>query len=257
MKSGFLAFTKKEWRELWRGGKLFILLAIFVLFGIMNPAIAKLTPWLMEQMADELAGSGLTVSAMSVDASTSWAQFFKNAPMAVLLFLVLFAGCLTNECRRRTLIPLLTRGLSRHSVIAAKAVVMAAVWTVGYWLCFAITLGYNMYFWGDGEMARTALAATFFYLFGLWMIAMLLAFSVPAKSGTSVLAWLVLLVAVCYIAGMLPGVEQWLPTGLLSAGALAAGQGKADEFVRAAVAAGITGIAGYGAAVAGFLRKRI
>lgn len=257
MKSGFLAFMKKEWKELWRGGKLFVLLAVFVLFGIMNPAIAKLTPWLMEQMADELAGSGLSVSAVRVDVSASWAQFFKNAPMAVLLFIILFGGSLTNECRRGELIPLLTRGLPRHSVIAAKAVVMAVVWTVGYWLCFGITLGYNMYFWGSEGMAHAALAAIFPYLFGLWMVAMLLAFSVPAKSGTSVLAGLAALIAVCYIAGMLPGAARWLPTGLLSSGAIAARQGGADEFVRAAVVAGITAAAGYASAVIGFERKQI
>ena len=84
MKSGFWVFFKKECTELWRGGKLMILLAVFVLFGIMNPAIAKLTPWLMEHMADELAGSGLSVSAVTVDASTSFTQFFKNIPITVL-----------------------------------------------------------------------------------------------------------------------------------------------------------------------------
>lgn len=253
MKSGFWAFLKKEWVELFRGGKLFILLAMFVLFGIMNPAIAKLTPWLMEQMAEQLEGSGLSVSAVSVDASASWAQFFKNAPMAVLMFIVLFGGSLTNECRRGTLIPFLTRGLSRGSVIAAKAAVMALVWTAGYWLCFGITLGYNVYFWGSGETARLALAAAFPYLFGLWMIAMLLVISVSAKSAAGVLA---ALIAVCYIAGMLPGVARWMPTALLASGSLAAGGG-AEEFARAAAVAGISGVIGYGAAVFGFGRKVI
>ena len=48
------AFLKKEWMEAVRTGRLGILLLVFVLFGIMNPAMAKLTPWMMELMADSL-----------------------------------------------------------------------------------------------------------------------------------------------------------------------------------------------------------
>lgn len=257
MKSGFLAFLKKECMELWRSGKLLVLLVVFVLFGIMNPAIAKLTPWLMEQMADELAGSGLSVSAVTVDASASWAQFFKNIPMALVLFLVMFGGSLTNECRRGTLIPLLARGLSRHAVVAAKAVAIVVVWTAGYWLCFGITLGYNLYFWGRGEMVRYVLAALLPYLFGLWLVMMLLAVSVVAKSGTSVVAGLAALVALCYLFGMLPGVARWLPTGLMAAQSFAAGAGEFSEFAPAAAVAGMSGAAGYAGAVLGFGQKLI
>ena len=49
MKS-FVAFIKKELTEQIRSGKLVLLCILFVLFGIMNPAVAKLTPWLMEMM---------------------------------------------------------------------------------------------------------------------------------------------------------------------------------------------------------------
>ena len=255
MKTGFWAFFKKEWLELVRGGRLLILLAVFVLFGIMNPAFAKLTPWLMEQMADQLAESGLAVSAVTVDAQTSWAQFFKNIPMAALLFIVLFGGCLTNECERGTLIPLLTRGPSRRSVIGAKGALLCLVWTAGYWLCFGITFAYNAFLWENRGAARIFTAAVFPYLFGLWLIAMLFLLSVPAKTGTAVLAGLAALLVCCYAAGMLPGAAAWLPTKLLSAQALSAGQEKASEFARAAAVAAVSGTAGYLGALSGFERR--
>lgn len=257
MKTGFFAFFKKEWLELARGGKLFVLLAVFVLFGIMNPAVAKLTPWLMGQLADELAESGLAVSNVAVDAQTSWTQFFKNLPMALLLFIVLFGGTLAGECERGTLIPLLTRGLSRRSVIGAKAAVMALVWTAGWGLCFGITLGYNAYFWGNENTARILLAAFFPYLFGLWLIAVLLLFSVPAKTGTAVLAGLAALLVCCYAAGSFSKAAEWLPTRLLAAQAVAAGQQEASEFARASVTAAVSGAAAYLGAVFGFGRRRI
>ena len=38
------AFINKECMELIRTGKFFILMLLFILFGVMNPAIAKLPP---------------------------------------------------------------------------------------------------------------------------------------------------------------------------------------------------------------------
>ena len=63
-----LAFLKKEVIETFRTGKIVILILLFVLFGIMNPAIAKLTPWLMEMMSEAMAESGLIVTDIQVDA---------------------------------------------------------------------------------------------------------------------------------------------------------------------------------------------
>lgn len=84
-----LAFMKKEWLEQLRSGRLAILGILFALFGIMNPAIAKLTPWLFEVMADTLEGSGLSVTVVTVSAMDSWMQFFKNIPMALIVFILL------------------------------------------------------------------------------------------------------------------------------------------------------------------------
>ena len=39
-----IAFAKKELKENWRTGKIITLSALTVIFGIMNPLLAKLTP---------------------------------------------------------------------------------------------------------------------------------------------------------------------------------------------------------------------
>ena len=88
MKS-FVAFLKKEWMDLIRSGRFMVLVILFVVFGIMNPAIAKVTPWLMETMADSLAETGLIMTEVHIDAMTSWTQFFKNIPMALIAFVLI------------------------------------------------------------------------------------------------------------------------------------------------------------------------
>ena len=74
----FLAFTQKELLEQFRSGKLLFLGILFLLFGIMNPAVAKLTPWLLEMMTDSLVQSGMTITQFTVNALDSWVQFFSQ-----------------------------------------------------------------------------------------------------------------------------------------------------------------------------------
>ena len=148
MKS-LLAFMKKEWMEQVRSGRLLILVIIFILLGIMNPAVAKLTPWLLEMMADSLEASGMTVTAVTVSAMDSWVQFFKNAPMGLIAFILLESSIFTKEYQSGTLVLALTKGLDRHKVVISKAIILTLLWTVCYWFCFTITFGYNTYFWDN------------------------------------------------------------------------------------------------------------
>ena len=142
MKS-LLAFIHKEMLEQRRSGKLIILGILFVVLGIMSPAIAKLTPWLMEMMADSLAGSGLIFTSVSVTAMDSWVQFFKNMPIGLIAFVLIESSIFTREYQTGTLLLSLTKGLERHKVVAAKAVVLVFLWTICYWLCAGITCGYT------------------------------------------------------------------------------------------------------------------
>lgn len=147
------AFMKKEFTEQLRSGRLMILGLLFVLFGIMNPAIAKLTPWLLETLSDSLAESGMIVTDVKVSAMDSWVQFYKNQAMGLIAFVLLESSIFTKEYTSGTLVLSLTKGLERYKVVVSKTVVLAVLWTIGYWICFAITYGYNAYFW-DNSVAQ-------------------------------------------------------------------------------------------------------
>ena len=84
MKS-FIAFLKKEVFECIRSGELTFFCILFLIFGIMNPAIAKLTPWMLETLSDSLAEQGMMVTEVTVNALTSWTQFFKNIPISIVV----------------------------------------------------------------------------------------------------------------------------------------------------------------------------
>lgn len=228
-----LAFIKKEWTSQLRLGHLLFLCILFILFGIMNPAIAKLTPWLFEILADSLAESGMIVTGVTVDALTSWVQFFKNIPMALVVFLLLESNIFTKEYQSGTLVLALTKGLHRSKVVVAKTSVLLLLWSACYWLCFGITYGYNAYFWDNDIVQNLFFAVICWWLFGLWTILLVVFFSAVVKSNTGILIGTGGVVLAAYLAGLLPKADKYTPAKLINSTGLLYGANPADQYTAA------------------------
>lgn len=253
----FIAFTKKEYLELLRTGKLILLVIIFVLFGIMNPAIAKLTPWMMDLMSEQLAESGMQVTAVEVDALTSWAQFFKNMPMALIIFLILFCGILTTEYQKGTLINVVTKGMKRWKIFCAKLGVMAIVWTLGFLMSYGITYGYNAYFWDNSVAHNISAAVGCFYLCGLWLISVLALASVFCNSSGAVMLAVGAAFAASYLLGLFPAIKEYTPSYLLQSAGLLTDLNEGADYLWAAAVTVVLIVLGCILSVAAFNRKNL
>ncbi len=238
MKS-LLAFMKKEYLEAARTGKILLVILLFVLFGIMNPAIAKLTPWLMEMFADTMAESGLIVTDIQVDAMTSWTQFFKNIPIALIAFVLIFSDIFTKEYKSGTLLLVLTKGLSRYKVVLAKTALLLSLWTVGYGICFAITYGYNAYFWDNGIANPLFFSAAIWWLFGVWVICLIVLFSTLLRNNTGVSLGTGGTVLLAYLLRIIPTGKAYSPTTLMDANSLLIGADGAEAYEKAIVVAAV------------------
>ncbi|MDE7229648.1 MAG: ABC transporter permease [Oscillospiraceae bacterium] len=236
------AFVKKECLETVRTGKLVILLMLFALFGIMNPAIAKLTPRLMEMMSDTIAESGLIVTDVQVDAMTSWTQFFKNIPIALIVFVLIFSDIFTKEYKSGTLLLVLTKGLSRYKVVLAKTLLLLLLWTLGYGLCFAVTYGYNAYFWDNGVADNLFFSAAVWWLFGIWVICLAVLFSSLLRNNTGVSLCTGGTVLLAYLLSMIPKVKGYSPAMLMDTNALLNGAEVPDAYMKAIVIAAVSGV---------------
>lgn len=231
----FLAFMKKEWMEQIRSSRLVILAILFLMFGIMNPAIAKLTPWLFEVMAESLQESGMVVTTVEVDAMTSWVQFFKNVPMALIVFILMQSNIFIKEYQSGTLVLALTKGLHRYKVIVSKVVVLITMWTVFYWMHFGITYVYNDYFW-DNAVAKNLLFSTVcWWIFGLWTIALLVLFSTIASANTGVLVGTGAVVFGLYMLSLLPKLTKYLPALLMDGNSLIYGAKDMEDYTMALI----------------------
>lgn len=253
----FIAFFRKECMEQIRSGKLLILLIVFIIFGIMNPAMAKLTPWIMEMAAESLTEIGLAITDVEVNALTSWEQYYKNVPMALLVFLLMYSGIFTTEYQKGTLINILTKGMSRTRVVLAKALLLMLVWTVGYLLCFLITYGYNAYFWDNGIAQHAFFAAACIYAAGVWLISLLVLASVLVSASSTAALLVAGAFGVVYFLSMIPAIKDYLPTKLLGGGGMLSGSGVPGDYYPALAVSLVLVAVNILAAVMFFRRKNI
>jgi len=209
-------FFKKEGMELVRSGKVYITLLVFLLFGVLNPAIAKLTPFLYQSLSASFKEQGITVTNISVNAMTSWQQYYKNLPIELLVFLLLFAGILTNEYQKKTLILMVTKGLKKSVILGTKIVCLFFYFSVCYWLTYGITFAYNAYFWDNSIAHHVLLSAVFAYICGLFLISLLVLFSTIFENALNVLLATGGVVILCYVIQLFPKAGKWSPLVLLS-----------------------------------------
>lgn len=254
---GLGAFTKKEFLELFRSGRFMVLAMCFVCFGIMNPAVAKLTPWLMEMMADQLADNGMMVVAVEVNAMTSWGQFFKNMPMALLILAVVSGSSFTGEYQKGTLFNMVTKGLERWKIVLSKTVVINLTWTVGYLVSFWITYGYNGYFWDNGEASHVFFAAFCLYVLGLWLLTVIPVASALFQSTPAVLLSVGAAFGGMYVLGLFPAVREYLPTYLMESPGLLTGASEPGEYGTALGMAGLLAVGNVLGAMALFRKKSL
>lgn len=256
MKS-LIACMKKEIMEQFRSGKLMILGILFVLFGIMNPAVAKMTPWLLETLSDSLSQSGMNVTSVTVTAMHSWVQFFKNIPMALIAFVLLESNLFTKEYQIGTLVLSLTKGLERYKVVVSKTVVLTLLWTLGYWICFAITYGYNAYFWDNAAAQNLICSVICWWLFGLWVIALTVLFSTIAKSNTGVLIGTGGSVLAIYCIGLFPKVKSYVPTLLMDGNSLIYGIRDVQTYSSAIIITVVCSVVCFATSIPIFNKKTI
>lgn len=256
MKS-FHAFLKKEMLQQTRGGKIMILGILFVFFGILNPATAKLTPWLLKLVADSVEGRGFIVESQTITAMDSWAQFFKNAPTILIAFILVECSIMTGEYGRGTLVLPLTKGLQRYKVVLSKFILTAFLWTAGYWIYYGITYAYSAYFWDNSIAQNLFFAAVCCWLYGIFAVSLLILFS---TIGTSVTGALLGTAAVAFgskILGILPKVKKFLPDYLCDGTSLLVGTTNPNEYIPAAI---VTAVVIAGCILAGisvFNKKRL
>ncbi|UOO37204.1 LPXTG cell wall anchor domain-containing protein [Oscillospiraceae bacterium CM] len=209
--NGLIAFSKKELTEQLRSFKALILMAVLFLFGMMSPLTAKILPDIFTGMQVQ----GITIIIPTPTAFDAYAQFFKNVgQMGLLVLLLLYGGLLSQDVTKGTLIVLLAKGLSRSAVIAAKFITSLIVWTAGYALAAFTAWGYTIYLFGADVVPNLLPAFFSLWLFGAFLLALLLFASTAAPGNYGGLLVTGAIIIVMLILNTFPIVSKWNPATL-------------------------------------------
>lgn len=250
-------FIKKEFLQHQRSGTFLLFGILFCLFGIMNPAVAKLTPWLLEMFSESMSESGIQIASVTVSAMDSWVQFYKNIPMALIVFVLLESSSFTREYTSGTLVLSLTKGLARNTVVISKAAILVLLWTACYWLCFAITYGYNAWFWDNSVAQELAFSSVCWWVFGMMTVGLMVPFSVVFSSYVGVLLGTGGVIFASYLAGLLPKIGKYLPTRLTDGNSLIYGLETAESYLPALAVALVITVASFAASFPIFRKKQL
>lgn len=224
------AFIKKEFMEVCRNSKLMICGILFFILGIMNPAIAKLTPWMMEMLSETLESSGMEIKEVEVTALMSWQQFYKNIPIGIVLFVLMFCGIVALEYQKGTLINMVTKGMSRWKILVSKGFVLLVLWSVFYFLNYGITYFYNDYYWNNAIADHLFFSAFCMYLLGIWLISLIILMSSFINNGSGVALGTGAVFILCNFLGMIPEMADFLPTKLMGGSELIYGNGVPGDY---------------------------
>jgi ABC-2 type transport system permease protein len=216
MKDGFDSFVRKETVEIFRTWRIWVLPGIALAFALSGPALAKLTPQILQMVGTSQPGVVIKIPAPTY--YDSYAQWIKNLSQIVLFaIIIIYGGLVSSERRSGTAVLVLTKPVSRGAFVAAKALVhgmfITAVTVIGTLITWALTA----VVFGEApgaalwQASLTWLALAFFFL-GLMTLLSVLLGSQAGAAGAGLGAYALLAVATIF-----PPMVLLSPAGLVAA----------------------------------------
>lgn len=211
--SGLMAFTKKEFTEQIRSYKAVVMLAVFFLFGMMSPLLAKMMPDIFSQMSVQ----GISITIPEPTVLDAYGQFFKNmSQMGLIVMLLVFSGMLSQELTRGTLVILLAKGLSRNAVIVSKYLAAMILWTLSYALAVVTDYGYTFFLFGSFSVPHLLFSLFCLWLFGAFLLGVLLLASTITSGNYGGLLLTAAVLGTMLVANVFPRIQRWNPVALAS-----------------------------------------
>ena len=212
--AAFVTATRKELLQQARTKRLLIVVAVFVLFGLTSPLLAKFTPELLSSIPGAEQFADLIPEPSVADAL---AQYIKNlTQFGFILAVLLGMGAVAGEKERGTAALILSKPLPRWAFLLSKFVAQVAVYVLALGIAALGAYYYTFILFGPVDIGSFALLNLLLLLWLLTFVAVTLLGSVLGKS-TSAAAGIGLGGAVLLLlAGSLPQVGPLAPGGLVT-----------------------------------------
>lgn len=209
--TGFGTILRKELLEGWRTLRLPIVAVVFLLVGLSSPLLARFTPELLKATL----GDQLPIQLPPPTAADSVAQLQKNlGQFGGLIAILLAMGSVAVEKERGTAAMILSKPAGRGAFLAAKLVAIGITLAVAVAIAAAGAWFYTLVLFEALPVAGFAASAALQWLAlfawaSITFLGSTLTRSSLAAAGLGIVAFIVV-----GIAGAIPAVEPYVPTGL-------------------------------------------
>ncbi|MBQ7925166.1 MAG: hypothetical protein IJ335_02620 [Lachnospiraceae bacterium] len=209
----FYAYVKKELREQVATFKALIIVLLFFLLGVISPIGAKYTTEVIGALSTDLIKLQMP-DPTYIDA---WAQYFKNiSQLGFVVFVIIFYNALGNELIKGTLIIPFSKGLTIGEVINAKFCALIIIWTVSLAVSFFSCSLYTKVFFGDVNFAGVMPLLFCTWLFGVFVIALVICTNVVCKGGYVSLLLIVSCIVVLFLINLIPKIKEYNPLNIVN-----------------------------------------
>ena len=220
-----MTLWRMEWLRLVRTHRLWVVVGIYVFFGITGPLSARYLPELVGRFAGEMQ-----ITMPDPTPAAGMAQFGANAgQLGLLAVLVVAAGALTFDARPPWSAFLRTRVPRVLDLVLPRVVVSTGLAVVGLAVGTGVATAATAALIGTPDLADVALGVAFGAVYLALAVAVVAAAASVARTAVStVLASVGVLLALPLLQ-LVPTVGEWSPSRLLGAGdALLAGASVGD-----------------------------
>ncbi len=218
--SGFSTFLAKEFTEIRKTWRIFVIPGMLLFFAVTSPIIADLTPALVASLSK--SQPGVVVKLPSPTWRDSYAQFLKSLSQMVLIAVVITgAGAVSGERSSGTAVLTLTKPVSRGSFILAKIVSQSGLLIGATVVSTAVCAVLTVVIFGPSPVGPLMASVSIWTIDALLMIAVMTLFSAGfAARGASAGAGLGFFFLTLLIS-IWPPANQYTFVGLTSASAKA------------------------------------
>lgn len=180
-----MMFARKETFEILRTWRIYVLPAIFLLFAVSGPILAKFTPDLLASVGGSQFASLELPEPTAYDAYKQWISNLSQ--IGLFAIIIIYGGIVSAERRSGSAILVLTKPVSRASFVVVKVAVQAVYVALLLVLGTLITWGVSAVIFGDApakpiwSSALVWLVLALVYLCALTLLSVL----IPSAAGAA------------------------------------------------------------------------
>src|SRR5690242_14042292 len=174
--NGFTTFLAKEFTEIRKTWRIWVIPGMLLFFAITSPIIAQITPGLMASLSK--GRPGVVVQIPPATWRDSYAQYLKSLSQMVLIAVVITgAGAVSGERSSGTAVLTLTKPVSRASFVLAKIVSQAGLLIGATLVSTAVCAGLTIAIFGSGPLGPLLASVSIWMIDALLLIIVMTLFS--------------------------------------------------------------------------------